>query len=62
MLASYDVGLATITELVASEKGLAASLAELVEIRGALLTSSAEVSYAIGSGEGSSPEARVDRR
>ena len=62
MLASYDVGLATITELVASEKGLAASLAELVEIRGALLTASARVSYAIGSGEGSSPEARVDRR
>ena len=62
MLASYDVGLATITELVASEKGLAASLAQLVETRGALLTSSAEVGYAIGSGEGVSPESRVDRR
>jgi len=62
MLASYDVGLVTITELVAAEKGLAASLAELVEIRGMLLTSSAEVSYTIGSGEGRSPEARVERR
>ena len=56
------MGLVTITELVAAEKGLAASLAELVEIRGMLLTSSAEVSYAIGSGEGRSPEARVERR
>ena len=62
MLASYDVGLATITELVASEKSLAASLAELVKTRGLLLTSSAEVSYAIGSGDGSSPEARAGAR
>jgi outer membrane protein len=62
MLASYDVGLATITELVASERSLAASLAELVKTRGLLLTSSAEVSYAIGSGDGSSPEARAGAR
>ncbi len=62
MLASYDVGLATITELVASEKGLAASLAELVETRGMLLTSSAKVGYAIGSGDGRAPAARADGR
>ena len=64
MLASYEVGLATIQELVASEKDLAAALATLVETRAFLLTSSARVSFAIGSGMGEAPDAspRSDSR
>lgn len=56
MLASYEVGLATITELVASEKDLAESLATLVDTRSALLTSSARVAYSIGAGTGKAPQ------
>ena len=56
ILASYEVGLATIQELVASEKDLAAALATLVETRAFLLTSSARVSYAIGAGIGETPK------
>lgn len=60
VLASYEVGLATITELIAAEKGLAASLATLVETRAFLLGSSARVSYAIGSGTGEAPRAAAE--
>lgn len=52
MLATYEVGLATITELVAAEKDLAAALSTLVETRSFLLTSAAKVGYAVGSGVG----------
>ena len=56
MIAAYEVGLATITELVAAEKDLAAALATLVETRSSLLTSMARVSYSIGSGIGRAPK------
>ncbi|MEE2681097.1 MAG: TolC family protein [Planctomycetota bacterium] len=56
MIAAYDVGLATITELIDAEKDLAAALATLVTTRATLLTSSASVSYFIGSGPGRSPD------
>lgn len=59
ILASYEVGLATITQLVASEKDLAEALATLVETRAFLLTSSARVSYAIGAGIGEAPGASL---
>ena len=55
MIAAYDVGLATITELIDAEQDLASSLATLVSTRATLLTSSASVSYFIGSGPGQSP-------
>ena len=55
MLASYEVGLATITELISAEKSLAAALATLVETRSFLLGSSARVGYAVGSGVGEAP-------
>ena len=56
MIAAYDVGLATITELIDAEKDLAAALATLVTTRATLLTSSASVGYFIGSGPGQAPE------
>lgn len=56
MLAAYEVGLATIMELVAAEKDLASALATLVETRSFLLTSTARVSYSIGSGIGAAPK------
>ena len=62
MLATYEVGLATITQLVAAEKELAESLSTLVDTRSFLLTSSARVSYAIGSGPGEAPRDRVPDR
>ena len=55
IIAAYDVGLATITELIDAEKDLASALATLVTTRATLLTSSASVSYFIGSGPGESP-------
>ena len=55
MIAAYDVGLATITELIDAEKDLASALATLVTTRATLLTSSASVSYFMGSGPGRSP-------
>ena len=59
IIAAYDVGLATITELIDAEKDYASSLATLVSTRATLLTSSASVSYSIGSGPGQSPSSNL---
>ena len=59
MISAYDVGLATITELIDAEKDLAASLATLVTTRSELLTTSASVAYFMGSGPGQSPPSDV---
>ena len=55
MISAYDVGLATITELIDSERDLASALATLVTTRANLLTSSASVAYFMGSGPGQAP-------
>ena len=59
IIAAYDVGLATITELIDAEKDYASALATLVTTRARLLTASASVSYFIGSGPGQSPSSNL---